>query len=50
MANGIADENGWFGEEGWVILKIDFEKTYDHVDWGLLDYVLLRFGTRWMFG
>lgn len=32
----------------WVF-KVDFEKTYDNVDWGFLDYVLLKkgFGDQW---
>lgn len=28
----------------WFIFKVDLEKVYDHVDWGFLDYMLLRFG------
>ncbi|MCH99969.1 LINE-1 reverse transcriptase like, partial [Trifolium medium] len=27
-----------------LILKVDFEKAYDSVDWGFLDYLLGRFG------
>jgi hypothetical protein len=27
-----------------LILKVDFEKAYDSVDWGFLDYMLRRFG------
>ncbi|KAK2449806.1 hypothetical protein QL285_008962 [Trifolium repens] len=27
-----------------LILKVDFEKAYDSVDWGFLDYMLMRFG------
>ncbi|MCH80013.1 LINE-1 reverse transcriptase like, partial [Trifolium medium] len=27
-----------------LILKVDFEKAYDSVDWGFLDYMLGRFG------
>ena len=29
-----------------VVFKIDFEKTYDHVDWGFLDHVLKRKGLK----
>jgi hypothetical protein len=36
-----------------LIVKVDFEKAYDSVDWGFLDYMLGRFGfcqkwRRWM--
>jgi hypothetical protein len=27
-----------------IILKVDFEKAYNSVDWGFLDYMLRRFG------
>ncbi|WJX53700.1 hypothetical protein P8452_39668 [Trifolium repens] len=27
-----------------LIFKVDFEKAYDSVDWGFLDYILRRFG------
>jgi hypothetical protein len=27
-----------------LIFKVDFEKAYDSVDWGFLDYMLHRFG------
>ncbi|MCI09878.1 RNA-directed DNA polymerase (Reverse transcriptase), partial [Trifolium medium] len=27
-----------------IILKVDFEKAYDSVDWGFLEYILPRFG------
>jgi hypothetical protein len=27
-----------------LILKVDFEKAYDSVDWGFLDYMLGQFG------
>ncbi|GAU36827.1 hypothetical protein TSUD_320640 [Trifolium subterraneum] len=32
-----------------LIFKVDFEKAYDSVDWGFLDYMLRRFGfnTKW---
>ncbi|RVW28116.1 hypothetical protein CK203_114738 [Vitis vinifera] len=33
IANEVVDEKRRSGEEG-VVFKIDFEKTYDHVDWG----------------
>lgn len=32
-----------------VLLKVDLEKAYDHVDWDFLEYMLLHFGfdDRW---
>jgi hypothetical protein len=32
-----------------MIFKVDFEKAYESVDWGFLDYMLRRFGfsTKW---
>ncbi|PNY14484.1 cysteine-rich receptor-like protein kinase, partial [Trifolium pratense] len=30
--------------ESFLIFKVDFEKAYDSVDWGFLDYILRRFG------
>jgi hypothetical protein len=27
-----------------LVLKVDFEKAYDSVDWGFLEYMLRRFG------
>ncbi|RVW28239.1 hypothetical protein CK203_083670 [Vitis vinifera] len=48
IANEVVDEKRRSGEEG-VVFKIDFEKTYDHVDWGFLDHVLQRkgFSQKW---
>ena len=48
IANEIVDEKRRLGEEG-VVFKIDFEKTYDHVNWDFLDHVLekKRFSSRW---
>ena len=36
------------GKSG-VVFKIDFEKVYDYVEWGFLDFVLLKkgFGSFW---
>ncbi|RVX22528.1 Transposon TX1 uncharacterized 149 kDa protein [Vitis vinifera] len=47
-ANEVVDEKRRSGEE-WVVFKIDFEKAYDHVDWGFLDHVLQRkgFSQKW---
>ena len=33
IANEVVDEKRRSGEEG-VVFKIDFEKAYDHVEWG----------------
>jgi hypothetical protein len=27
-----------------IVLKVDFEKAYDSVDWGFLEYMLQRYG------
>lgn len=37
------------GRDAYAIFKIDLEKTYDHVHWGFMDYMLRRFGfgKRW---
>ncbi|RVW38699.1 hypothetical protein CK203_077511 [Vitis vinifera] len=48
IANEVVDEKKRSREEG-VVFKIDFEKAYDHVDWGFLDHVLERkgFSSKW---
>ncbi|RVW15777.1 LINE-1 retrotransposable element ORF2 protein [Vitis vinifera] len=48
IANEVVDEKRRSGEEG-IVFKIDFEKAYDHVDWGFLDHVLQRkgFSQKW---
>ncbi|RVX22450.1 putative ribonuclease H protein [Vitis vinifera] len=48
IANEVVDEKRRSGEEG-VVFKIDFKKTYDHVDWSFLDHVLQRkgFSQKW---
>jgi hypothetical protein len=35
-----------------LVFKVDFEKAYDSVDWGFLDYMLQRFGfcDKWRSG
>ena len=43
ITNEIMDEKRRSGEEG-VVLKIDFEKAYDHVSWDFLDHVLEKKG------
>lgn len=36
-------------KRGSVFIKVDFEKAYDNVDWGFLDFVICKmgFGERW---
>ena len=48
IANEVVDEKRRSGGEG-VVFKIDFEKAYDHVEWGFLDHVLQRkrFSQKW---
>ncbi|RVX18326.1 LINE-1 retrotransposable element ORF2 protein [Vitis vinifera] len=48
IAIEVVDEKRRSGEEG-VVFKIDFEKAYDHMDWGFLDHVLERkgFSPKW---
>ena len=43
ITNEIVDEKMRLGEEG-VIVKIDFEKAYDHVKWDFVDHVLEKKG------
>ena len=43
VANELMDEKKGLREEE-VVLKINFEKAYDHVSRGLLDHVLERKG------
>ena len=47
IANEVVDEKRRSG----VVFKIDFEKAYDHVDWGFLDHMLQRkgFSQKWRF-
>ena len=53
MANGLIDSRKRSKVDG-VLLKIDLEKAYDHVDWNFVDYMLIRFRfgetwCRWMY-
>ena len=41
IANEVVNEKRRSGEEG-VVFKIDFEKAYDHMNWGFLDHVFGR--------
>ena len=48
IANEVVDEKRRVRDKG-VVFKIDFEKAYDHVDWGFLAHVLERkgFNSKW---
>ena len=48
VANEIVEEYRNKGKPG-VVFKIDFEKAYDYVEWGFLDFVLQKkgFGELW---
>ena len=48
VANEIVEEYRKRGKPG-VVFKIDFEKAYDCVEWGFLDFVLQKkgFGSVW---
>jgi hypothetical protein len=43
VVNEVIDYAKKVGKEC-LILKVDFEKAYDSVEWGFLDYMLRRFG------
>ena len=47
VINEMVDEKVHLVKEGMAI-KINFEKTYDQVDWNLLNFALLkkRFGSK----
>jgi hypothetical protein len=49
VVNEIVDFAKKSGKEC-IILKVDFEKAYDSVDWGFLEYMLrrLNFGEKWI--
>ncbi|KAM2348663.1 hypothetical protein ACFX1X_012268 [Malus domestica] len=48
IANEVVEEVRQKKEKG-LVLKIDFEKAYDHVEWRFMEEVLQRkgFGNRW---
>jgi len=48
VANEVVDDYKRRRLEG-VLFKVDFEKTYDYVDWNFLDFMLESkgFGSRW---
>ncbi|MCI26762.1 LINE-1 reverse transcriptase like, partial [Trifolium medium] len=48
MVNEVVDLARRTGQ-GCLILKVDFEKAYDSVEWSFLDYMLDRFGfcSKW---
>jgi hypothetical protein len=49
VANEVVELAKKVGREC-LILKVDFEKAYDYVDWGFLAYMLQRFGfcAKWI--
>ena len=48
IANEVVGENRRSEEDG-IVFKINFEKAYDHVDWGFLKHVLEQkgFSPKW---
>ena len=48
VANEVVEETKKNKNEG-LVLKVDFEKAYDHIEWTFLDHVLEQkgFGQRW---
>ena len=48
VANEVVKDYQKEGKSG-VVFKIDFEKAYDYVEWGFLDFVIENkgFGTTW---
>ena len=48
IANETVEEYRKLGRSG-IVFKLDFEKAYDHVEWGFLDFVLQMkgFGSLW---
>jgi len=49
IANELIDSRIKLGKPGFIF-KLDIEKSYDHVNWDLLIYVMrrMRFGERWI--
>ena len=48
VANECVDSRARQGKSG-VMCKLDIEKAYDNVDWGFLQYMMVRmgFGAKW---
>ena len=48
VANEVVEDYKKGNTEG-LVFKIDFEKAYDNVRWGFLDFVLQKknFGSKW---
>ncbi|OMP03932.1 reverse transcriptase [Corchorus capsularis] len=49
IANEVVDSMRKGGEGG-ICFKVDFEKAYDSVDWGFLEFIMRKmgFGEKWM--
>lgn len=48
IANEVVDELVNKKTE-WILRKLDMEKTYNNVNWGFVDYMLMKlgFGVKW---
>jgi len=49
VVNELVDYDNQMNRQ-YLILKVDFQKAYDYVDWDFLEYVMGRVGlcTKWV--